>query len=285
MRAFVLVPGLALVAACGEPADTPEPTGEPFLPAPTGPCPEIVDGIVTFRPAGMPPRQVHLSLDPDAASDRGPLVFYWHATGSAPAEAAYALGDAVSTITRTGGIVAAPVSDPDAGNFEWFVVNGSTRLDDFLLADEIVACLATANRIDPTRIHAMGMSAGALQTTAMSFARSDYVASVATYSGGMPEGYNPTTQNVLNLFAALIFSGGVGDNVFGLDFRAASERYREVLDIGGHFAHLCEHDLGHEIPLDAAASVVTFFAAHGFGVWPSPYEDGLPDGFPSYCSR
>lgn len=49
------------------------------------------------------------------------------------------------------------------------------------LADEIVACLAEANRIDPTHIHSMGMSAGGLQTTAISFVRSAYIASVATF--------------------------------------------------------------------------------------------------------
>jgi len=38
--------------------------------------------------------------------------------------------------------------------------------------------------IDPRRIHVAGYSAGAIQTTYMWFARSGYVASVLTYSGG-----------------------------------------------------------------------------------------------------
>ena len=49
------------------------------------------------------------------------------------------------------------------------------------------------------------------------------------------------------------------------------------------FAALCDHGGGHNIPLDAAPSVVEFFAAHPFGTSPSPYADGLPGSFPSYC--
>jgi predicted esterase len=188
-------------------------------------------------------------------------------------------------ITSGGGVVAAPYADPSAGTYEWFLVNQSSKLDDFLLADEIVACLVEAGRVDPARIHSVGMSAGALQTTAMSFYRSSYIASVATFSGGMPDGFDATNQNETNKFAALIFTGGASDNVFGVDFQAASERYRSMLVAGGHYAELCDHGNGHEIPLDAAPSVWTFFSANPFGAWPSPYASGLPASFPAYCAR
>ena len=283
---------LLLVVACGGSADPPGdppgpdagevPTGAmPALPSATGTCPDLVEGDVTFAPAGMPPRRVRLTFSPGAA--RGPLILYWHATGSAPAEATYSLGATATTITDAGGIIAAPYSDSTAGTFEWFVVNGSAKLDDFVLADEIAACLVAADRIDPTRIHSMGMSAGALQTTAMSFLRSAYIASVVTYSGGMPDGFAPPPQNPENKLAALIFMGGSSDNVFGLDFKAASERYLTTLTAAGHFAALCDHGRGHEIPLDAAPSVAEFFAANPYGAWPSPFADGLPASFPSYC--
>ena len=130
----------------------------------------------------------------------------------------------------------------------------------------------------------MGMSAGALQTTACSFLRSNYIASVATYSGGTPNGFSPTMQSPQNKFAALIFDGGASDRVLGVDFRAASAAYQARLKAAGHFAARCEHGRGHEIPLDAASSVATFFKAHRFGTSPSPYNNGLPAGFPSYCA-
>jgi hypothetical protein len=287
---------LLLLAACGSSpgsespdggsadSDAPVVTGaEPTIPQPTGTCPAIVNGDVTFAPAGIPPRKVKLAID--TVSDSGELVIYWHATGSSPVEAAYALGATLGEITHAGGIVATPYSDDTAGTFEWFIVNGSPKLDDFLVADEIVGCLAQAHRIDPAHVHSVGMSAGGLQTTAFSFLRSAYVASVATFSGGMPDGFDPAPQRADNKFAALIFDGGASDNVFGVDFKAASERYKSTLVGSGHFAALCDHGHGHEIPQDAAPSVGAFFAANPFGAWPSPYANGLPSTFPTYCGR
>jgi poly(3-hydroxybutyrate) depolymerase len=286
---------LLALAACSSPTGADAPDGgsaqtdgspavaAPKVPTPTGTCPAITNGDVMFAPAGIAPRKVKLAIG--AESDRGALVLYWHATGSSPLEAAYALGSAVDDITSAGGVVATPYSDAAAGTFEWFIVNGSTRLDDFILADEIVACLAQAGRIDPARVHSVGMSAGGLQTTAMSFLRSDYIASVTTFSGGMPDGFDPTPQRAENKFAALIFDGGATDSVFGVDFRAASERYRETLVANGHFAARCDHGNGHEIPTSVGTVVAEFFAANGFGAWPSPYASGLPSTFPSYCAR
>ncbi len=253
------------------------------IPKPTGTCPAIVAGDVTFSPAGAPPRKVKLELDSAAASKKGPLLLYWHATGSSPAEAAYTLGASQAAFTSAGGVVAVPYADPSAGQFEWFIVNQSPKLDDFLVADEVVACLAEAGRIDTNRVHATGMSAGGLQTTALGFFRASYVASVATFSGGLPAGFDPPTQGSENKLAAFIFYGGATDSVFGVDFAAASDRYRSTLRAAGHFTAICDHGKGHSIPRDAAPSIVEFFAAHPFGVSPSPYASGLPSSFPSYC--
>lgn len=266
-------------AGTGSDSSTSGATAE--IPQPTGTCPAITNGDVTFAPAGMAPRKVKLAID--ASATGGELVIYWHATGSSPLEAGYALGSTVDDITHAGGVVAAPYSDPAAGTFEWFIVNGSDKQDDFKLADEIVACLAP--RIDTAHVHSIGMSAGGLQTTATSFLRSNYIASVATFSGGMPDGFAPTPQRADNKFAALIFDGGATDNVFGVDFKAASERYRTTLVESGHFAALCDHGNGHEIPDNTGPSVAAFFAANGFGAWPSPYTAGLPSTFPTYCSN
>ena len=286
---------LALViAACGGSSSAPNNgTGPdaglaatPVIPAPTGTCPALVNGDVMFAPAGIPPRMVKLALDP-AKIGTGPLILYWFATGSNPNEAGYSLGATETQIIADGGIVAAPYADSTAGQFEWFIVNKSTKLDDFILADEIVGCLAQAHAIDTTHIHSMGMSAGALQTTAVSFLRSNWVASVATYSGGIPAGYTaPASQDPGNKFAAFIFDGGSTDNVFNTDFKGASEAYKAALDADGHFTAICDHNMGHSIPVDAAPSVAKFFADNAFGQWPSPYAaSGLPSGFPTYCTK
>jgi len=255
----------------------------PVIPVPTGVCPTIAPGDVTFAPAGVPPRKVKLAFDA-AKVGTGPLILYWYATGSGTFESAYSLGNTEAAITGAGGIVATPYADASAGQFEWFIVNMSPRLDDFVIADEVVGCLAQAHMIDTNRIHSMGMSAGALQTTAIGFVRASYIASVATYSGGVPAGFMPTNQDPENKFAAFIFDGGASDNVFSVDFQAASQSYKAMLEADGHFAAICDHNMGHAIPLDAAPSVAAFFAANPWGAWPSPYASGLPAGFPAYCS-
>ncbi|CAN5914452.1 hypothetical protein BH11MYX2_BH11MYX2_08920 [soil metagenome] len=261
-------------------------TAKAQLPAVTGTCPELKNGDVTFAPAGMPPRMVKITMKADSTT-KGPLVIYWHATGSSPNEASFSLGATQQAILNEGGVVAAPYADDTAGMFEWFLVNQSTKQDDFLLLDEVVACFAKANRIDTQRIHSMGMSAGALQTTAVSFLRSNYIASVATYSGGVPAGFESIVQveNADNKFAALIFDGGANDNVFNVDFKGASEAYQSTLEAMGHYAPLCNHGGGHNIPLDAAPSVKKFFDDNPYGAWPSPYvASGLPSTFPTYCA-
>jgi predicted esterase len=259
-------------------------SGTPTLPVATGTCPTIANGDATFAPAGIPTRAVTISMTDAAKTKHGPLIFYWYATGSSVAEVEYALGSTLTDIEAAGGIVVAPHADPNAGEFEWYAANGSTKMDDFLVADEVVACIAASVGIDTTHIHTMGMSAGALQTTAMSYLRSDYLASVVTYSGGMPPGFSPPNENASNKFAALIFDGGSTDMAFGVDFQAGSEAYQANLSASGHFTAICDHGMGHAIPTAAAPSVWLFFQANGFGVSPSPYANGLPSSFPSYCT-
>jgi len=267
------------VGAGGPPPRT-EPLAE-LLPTPTGTCPALEDGYETFSPEGLAPRRVRLWLDP-AAVTPGPLVFYWHGTGSEPEEAPYGLGkDTVSAIVAKGGVVAAPEHDPDAGQFPWFLTLGAGRDDDLRVADEVLACVDAARGVDRRRIHSAGFSAGALQSTQLSYRRSGYVASVVTYSGGKV-GY-PEDQDPTNLFAAMIFHGGPKDAVI-VKFADLSVAYHEDLEATGRFSFVCNHGLGHKVFFDARPAVARFLEDHPFGASPSPYEAGLPEGTPAYCS-
>ncbi|MBK7195701.1 MAG: hypothetical protein IPH80_24735 [Myxococcales bacterium] len=290
MRTPALAALLVAFAACGgddttnQPAIDADNAVHAFVPTPTGTCPAITNGTVSFAPTGIAPRAVTLYVKDGAGP--GPLVFYWHATGSSPSEVTTGLGATLTALVDAGAVVAVPASDPNAGQFPWYIVNQTTRQDDFLIADEVVGCLAAAGRIDTDRVHSMGMSAGALQTTGMTFLRSSYIASVATYSGGVPSIFTPPPLDPANKSAALIFFGGASDNVFNVDFQDAAMRFYTMLTADGHYAALCNHNMGHSIPRDAAPSVAQFFADNPYGAWPSPYAAaGLPASFPSYCAR
>lgn len=254
-----------------------------YLPKPTGPCPEFMDGTLTFRPAGLPARNVRIWMSDAAKTLNGPLVFYWHGTGSQPAEATTGIGTTqINSIKALGGIVAAPEHDPAAGTYPWFYVASTSRDDDFRVADEVLACAIQKIGIDVSRIHSMGMSAGGLNTTQMSYRRSGYLASVVTYSGGL---VSPIpAQNASNKFAAMIFHGGPSDQVV-ISFQTASQDYANDLKSKSQFAMLCNHGKGHRIPTDATAAVWQFLQAHPYGTVPSPYAGGLPASMPAYCQR
>jgi predicted esterase len=294
-------------AAVGAPAPSPSPAGPPpdasdavpdrapasdaspvaarspdprFLPTAKGPCPELTDGMITVQPGGVS-RQVRIWISDAARTLDGPLVFYWHGTGGAPAEAQTGLGAAgIARITALGGIVAAPVHDPASGMWPWYLVSGTSEAD-LTVADEVLACAIQKVGVDLRHIHSVGFSAGAIQTVQLGYRRSGYIASVATYSGGqlaaIPD-QDPTTA-----LAAMIFHGGPADMVV-VSFQMASEQYKTRLLGAGRFGFLCNHGMGHRIPTAAVGSVGQFLLDHPFGTRPSPYAAGLPSAFPGYCA-
>jgi hypothetical protein len=259
-----------------------EPPVPENLPTPTGACPSFASGNATFAPATIATRNVRLWAG-ENPQPGGMLVIYWHAYGSNPAEAEYTLSAAViDAIVAQGGVVAAPYPADDVGEFPWFVVNNSPRLDDMLVGDEIVAC-ALENGIDPRRIHATGMSAGGLQTVAYTMARSHYIASVTSFSGGSY--IELPFEDPTNHFAAMIVHGGDNDIFGGLvNFKTLSVAWFNQLTANGNFAFICDHGGGHTVPPGYGSSVANFFFAHPFGTEPSPYAAALPDGFPAACS-
>jgi hypothetical protein len=261
-------------------------TGEPpvpeDLPTSTGACPSFANGNAIFSPAEIAERSVRLWVS-DNPQPGGMLVIYWHAYGSDPAEAEYTLSmPVIDAILASGGMVAAPYPADDVGEFPWFVVNNSPRDDDMLVGDEIVAC-AIEQGIDPRRIHATGMSAGGLQTVAYSMARSRYVASATSFSGG--EYSELPFEDPDNHFAAMIVHGGDSD-LFGgvVNFELLSVNWFNQLTGNGNFAFMCDHGGGHTVPPGYGPSVANFFFAHPFGTEPSPYAAGLPADLPDDCS-
>ncbi len=268
----------------GEADSGPGPQPDPVIPEPTGACPTFSPSasMIAVQPAGLPIRRARLWISEAAETLDGPMVFYWHGTGSNPGEAQFGLGDDnIQWILDQGGIVVAPESDPTSGTYPWFAVLDVAEDRDFRVADELLGCAAEQVGVDPQRIHSIGFSAGGLQTSQMSFRRASYIASVVTYSGGLILARRPITDEPNNRFSALLFHGGPNDIVV-VRFQDTSERYWNLLDSGGHFAAICNHGGRHTIPFDAAPSVRDFFEAHPWGVT-SPYEDGLPDGFYAPC--
>jgi len=259
-------------------ADGPSPKK---LPKATEPCPKFVDGDMMFIG-----RKVRIWVDPDAKKKGpGPVIFYWHGTGSNPGfEAPLGLGPALQDTVDAGGVVAGFYSEPGGacadctgygtGNSVWFQ-------GDFRTADEILACAIEQLNVDTRRIHTAGMSAGGLQVSAMVYARSSYLASAVSYSGGKL--FVTKWQDDTNKLPVMFTHGGPTDKVT-LGFQALTEGMADELVARGDFVIVCDHGMGHRIPPDVAGGpTAEFFAAHPFGGTPEPYAEGLPGTFPDFC--
>jgi predicted esterase len=261
------------------------------LPTPKGECPVFVTGVqdYTFNVQGG--RQVLIGVDPSKAPAKGPggpLIFYWHGTGSGPTEAGFGLGNALNAVVDEGGLVAgfySTMNYPDKGKCDECKTNtgnGVWFIEDFNLADEVLACAIQQLHIDTRRIHAAGMSAGGLQVSAMLYARSNYMASVAPYSGGILTPWK--NQDPTNPVAAMIFHGTYADDVVGLHFYSTSKTLFDDIKKRGGFAVDCNHGGAHIIPADGWLAVWTFFQYHPYKTSPSPWANMLPAGLPAYCS-
>jgi predicted esterase len=259
--ALAVAPSPAQLAASNAVRSAPTELVGPVIPKPTGTCPRFTNGRATFAPAGIAPRKVLLFTGKRVG---GPLVIYWHGMGGRPEEALSGLSrKVIKQITDQGGVVAAPTHDPASTPYPWYLVS-TKREDDLILTDEIVGCAHKIKHIDPEHIHALGMSAGGLQATQLGPRRSNYMASIVAYSGGLVvRDLTPPFQAPDNKFPALLFHGGSGDEYI-VNFQRTTRDYAALLRDNGHKAIVCDHKGGHVIPRGGGAAAYRFFADHPF---------------------
>lgn len=256
--------------------DGPRPT---LLPTATN-CPAFGNGT-TVRFGRM---NVVTYMDPQAKTKPapgGPLILYYHATLSSPAEVLLGFGlQNINEVTRMGGVVAAFTSTPCPGcattdDFYWFV-------EDNEIQDQVVACAIQQANIDTRHIHALGWSAGALHAVYVGLSRSNYMASVVSYSGGLsPWPLQNIAQDPNNHISALLTYGATDWVV--IDFQAQSRAYYNSFASRGYYTMMCPHGRGHEIDLGVAPQSLRFFMDHPYKVSPEPYAAGVPPVFPGYC--
>jgi hypothetical protein len=257
-----------------------------MIPTPTATCPTIPNtgtGSSVLTYAGH-----SITVWAGAApTTPGPLVIYWYATSGSPAQAVQAMGGqtGINKITGLGGVVVAPNATTSSGNTTG---NGVWYTGDIAQVDEVVACTVEQHRVDPRHIHVLGYSAGALETVYMWFARSGYVASVLSYSGGDVTIDKTTLQDTSNVPPAVVAHGAMGMDTFGpVDFYNASHTWEtDIKNLNG-FDIDCNDGSTHideTTRFAIAPQGIQFFLDHPFKATPEPYASGLPSGWPSYCT-
>jgi hypothetical protein len=116
----------------------------------------------------------------------------------------------------------------------------------------------------------------------MYYVRSNYLASVVTYSGGTsPWPGNSTPQDPSNKLPIMLFHGG-DEDVLILAFKDQSLQRAADAKANGRFSILCDHGGGHAIPSAGPDAAWAFFKAHPYNVNPEPWTS-LPASVPAYC--
>jgi len=263
-------------AGTAAPAGPPPATGggEPRIPMPTGECPQIKSGMITVLG-----QQVRLWVGTKQEGKKGPIVFYWHGTGSTAAEASGGLGPGNSEVMAEGGVIASFTTTTkmgqNTGNNVWYT-------GDFAMSDQILACAIQQQNVDPRRVYTAGCSAGGLQASAMLYSRSSYLAGAMPNSGGsvIPFQY----EDPSHIPALITTHGAMGRDVVGIDFSTSSATQTKAVAAKGGVVVNCDHGGGHcGSPAAVKAAQWQFLKDNPFGVTPRPYESGLPASFPSVC--
>jgi len=269
------------------PEDTSAPPPSPFSADPAAPvaysggsCPTLVAGTNTVISNGQS-RTVEISLPADPTN--APVLFLFHGLGDNPQNLmAYFGGPATST--NQGAIVVAPQGC--CGFVEWPFTSFDDPTPDLTLFDDVVSCLDQQFDIDNRRVFATGFSAGALWATFLATRRADYLAAVATLSGGVGTavGYLKPTYNM----PALVAWGGASDQynagVLVIYFETESETFADNLESEGHYVARCNHENGHTVPWGAADWIKRFLFDQVWNDGSTPYQDSVPSGvFPDYC--
>lgn len=283
--AVIALAALSFTSGCGS-ENSSEPTGagggdsgaglpKPTLPTATDPCETLATGTQTIK--GLP---VQLWVGERREDVKGPVLFYWHGTSSISAEAAVFMQKQIDEVVSEGGVVASFTTSLGTGEytgpFVWYA-------DDLSVADQILACANQQLNIDTRRIYSAGCSAGGLQTTQMMYRRSSYIAAAMPNSGGVLA--PPPLEDPEHVPAVMTTHGAPGADVVVIDFSTTSANLVKDIAAKGGFAVDCNHGGGH---CGATAAVVSaqwqFLKDHPFGTKPSPYVNGLPSDFPSYCT-
>ncbi len=276
------------VLGCSSDSDEPGPkTGSlsdpriaPIIPEPSAECPDLASGsqmimgLNTRILAGMP------------GETKGPLLLTWHGTGGSGDFALAQVPKSVQDdIVAKGGMIVAPSDNGQVreGQDVTFVLGVWYDTADLAFADLIVACAVKNHNIDPRQIYVTGCSAGGLMAGVMSLQRSSYVAAVAPNSGGTVA--ELPLQDPERVPAAMTMHGGMSDTVI-VNFGDMSHNLQNILvPAGSAMVVECNHGLGHcRAPAELNEKAWAFLKAHPFGTKPSPYADGLPLDFPSYCA-
>ena len=261
-----------------------------MLPTVNGTCPTFANGTQVTLAAGAQTIKANVWM---GTKGGGPLIFYWHATGSTASLEVPSAFD-TAALASAGGILVGPEASTRTGTPTGNTGDDVWYQSDAAFMDQAVACAMKQLPIDTRHIHTAGYSAGALQAVYVWYARSGYVASIISYSGGDATINTAAMQDPSNFPAAIVAHGGMGVDTYSVpgstssvDFSQTSAAWESVIS-ADHGSYIDCNDGGNHVAFFQTRAPnlkpvsLRFFLDHPFGITPEPYTT-LPTGFPSYC--
>lgn len=268
-------PGVKLEQAAKPVEEGPRFFADPQLPEITETCPSFESGTISF----MGLRGIRVVAGPKAAEPTAPIVFYWHGTGSTSGEFAFMASAVRDGVEAEGGVL---ISFQGTTGGDALSGTATFGRGDFALVDQLAACAVRDHNVDPRRIFTTGCSAGGLFATALGVLRSNYIAAIAPNSGGLvfrQEFQGDFTPPLMTMH------GASGRDVVIVNFSRTSRTADQLFSARGGFVINCNHGGGHCGAGALSGDVWEFFSAHPYGLEPapSPWTEGLPEGFDSDC--
>lgn len=276
---------------------TPSPDGGEApapLPAPSGECPAFVPGVNMFSSSGEA-REVIVVAPSDLQPDEQlPVAFLWHWLGGS-ADDFVEVADVQNAVDQFRFLALVTIDKGDL-LFRWpfTTVDSDARVqEEFVYFDDLLACAAESYPIDNTCVTSVGVSAGALFTSQLGWARSEYLSSIISLSGGTG-GLVREWGGAEHILPAMVLWGGPEDFCVAVDFAETSADLESNLEAGGHAVIECEHNCGHAAPPFEApdrdttvyAAMWRFFLDHPYWLEPgeTPWGGDQPTFAPEWCS-
>lgn len=279
------------------------PAGAKLAPPPPrysgGTCPLMVSGKNSIKSTGHA-RSFLLVVPSDLHSDELlPVVFLWHWLGGS-SDDFLRKGEVQAAVDQQRFLAVIPDAKADM-IFKWpfNVGDSATRQEEeFKFFDDMLSCVSAQYKVNSNCVSSAGVSAGALFTDQLASARSQYLASALSLSGGVGDGSGSPVKpwgSPVHKLPMFVLWGGPLDICIVINFQTGSRNLEAALQKDGNFILECVHNCKHgEPPMDAPpgmskyASLWRFIFDHPYWLAPgdSPYKtSGIPTGagFPSWC--
>jgi predicted esterase len=282
---------------------TQPPSGATLAPAPPaysgGTCPTLSAGMNTIASKGGSRKFILvLPSTPAAAGERFPLLFMWHWLAG-NAKDFFEVGEVQAAVDQQRFVAVIPEAKGDLDLYglttlPWPILKlqSDPRFEEEVaFFDDLLACVSQQQPIEKECVASAGVSAGALFTMQLVGARSGYLSSFISLSGGIssPIGANNQIRpfgTPVRKLPGLVLWGGPYDRCALIDFQVASLELETTLQQSGAFFVECIHNCKHaEPPVTPPAgesrygALWDFFLKHPFWLptGQSPYhQNGLP---------